>query len=87
MQTRDVAARSGPRDPLSDADLRHRYGKTQRSIARWRTAGLLPPHDFYMSDTGFTYRGTLEAHELNQTTPPDRAPLTARLPKPTRKKK
>jgi hypothetical protein len=48
---------------LRNTDLVRRYGRTQRTVDRWRRDKVLPPPDLIINGAPYWYETTIEANE------------------------
>ena len=48
---------------LRNADLINRYGRTQRTVDRWKRDKILPPPDLVINGAPYWYPETIEANE------------------------
>jgi len=52
-----------PRRLLRNTDLLNRYGKTQRTIDRWKRDKILPPPDLVINGAPYWHEATIVANE------------------------
>jgi len=48
---------------LRNTDLIHRYGRTQRTLDRWKLDKILPAPDLVINGAPYWYETTIEANE------------------------
>ncbi len=52
-----------PKRLLRNTDLINRYGKTQRTLDRWKRDKILPPPDLVINGAPYWHEATIEANE------------------------
>jgi hypothetical protein len=48
---------------FQNTDLTNRYGRTQRTVDRWKRKKILPPPDLIINGAPYWYPETIEANE------------------------
>ena len=48
---------------LQNADLSRRYGRSQRTVDRWKRDNILPPPDLVINGIPYWHEATIETNE------------------------
>jgi hypothetical protein len=53
---------------FQNTDLTNRYGRTQRTVDRWKQKKILPPPDLVINGAPYWYETTIEENERTHLT-------------------